>query len=87
LLHNSFETVVCIFVKSIDKHKLFCYYKTVVNKNKTRKDQAMPEHLKDAPETEEFQHYLRSFRERQEKQHRRRVASEVLASLSLMIAG
>lgn|GEM_PF-2914117 len=47
----------------------------------------MPEHLKDAPETEEFQHYLRSFRERQEKQHRRRVASEVLASLSLMIAG
>ncbi len=47
----------------------------------------MPEHLKDAPKTEEFQQYLRSFRERQEKLHRRRVASEVLASLSLMIAG
>lgn len=47
----------------------------------------MPEHLKDAPESEEFQMYLRSFIERKEKQHRRKVASEVVASLSLMIAG
>lgn len=47
----------------------------------------MPEHLKDAPDTEEFQHYLRSFRERQEKTHRKKVISELLASISLMIAG
>lgn len=47
----------------------------------------MPEHLKDAPDTEEFQHYLRSFRERQEKSHRRKVVSEAVSSLSLMIAG
>ena len=47
----------------------------------------MPEHLKNAPESEEFQKYLQSFIKRKEKQHRRKVLSEVAASLSLMIAG
>lgn len=49
----------------------------------------MPEHLKEkgAQDTEEFQHYLRSFRERKEQSHRRAVVKEAFASLSLMIAG
>lgn len=49
----------------------------------------MPEHLKqkDAKDTEEFQHYLRSFRQRHEQSHRRAEVKEALASLSLMIAG
>ncbi len=47
----------------------------------------MPEHLKDAPETEEFHNYLQSFVKTKEKQHRRKVLSEVMTSLSLMIAG
>lgn len=47
----------------------------------------MPEHLKDAPNSKEFQKYLNGFIKKKERQHRRKVMQEIAASVALMIAG
>lgn len=47
----------------------------------------MPEHLKSAQNSKEFEKYLSTFVKKKERQHRKKVAQEVLASALLMIAG
>lgn len=47
----------------------------------------MPEHIKSAPNSKEFQSYLNSFVKKKERAHRRKVVKEVVASALLMIAG
>jgi hypothetical protein len=47
----------------------------------------MPEHLKNAQNTKEFDKYLSNFIKRKESQHRQKVLKEVASSLTLMIAG
>lgn len=47
----------------------------------------MPEHLKNAPNSKEFDKYLKSFMKRKERQHRRKVLQEIATSALLMIAG
>lgn len=47
----------------------------------------MPEHLKSAPNSKEFQKYLNGFVKDKERQHRKKVMKEILASALLMIAG
>lgn len=46
----------------------------------------MPEQLKNAPQSPQFQKYLTSFIKRKERAHRRKVMREVLSSVGLMIA-
>ena len=47
----------------------------------------MPEHLKSAPNSKEFQKYLNNFVKTKERNHRRKVMQEIAASALLMIAG
>lgn len=47
----------------------------------------MPEHLKNTPNTKEFDSYLKSFVKKKEQQHRKKVLQEIATSLALMIAG
>lgn len=47
----------------------------------------MPEHIKSAPNSKEFQNYLNGFVKKKERAHRRKVVKEVVASALLMIAG
>ncbi|HMS31440.1 MAG TPA: hypothetical protein PJ984_03520 [Candidatus Saccharibacteria bacterium] len=47
----------------------------------------MPEHLKSAPESKEFQSYLKSFVKQKEQLHRKKVLREAMTTLALMIAG
>ena len=47
----------------------------------------MPEHLKSAPESEEFQSYLKTFVKQKEQLHRKKVLREAMTTLALMIAG
>lgn len=47
----------------------------------------MPEHLKDAPNSKEFDKYLQSFIKRKERTHRKNVMREIVTSISLMLAG
>ena len=47
----------------------------------------MPDHLKDAQNTEEFQKYLTTFVKTKEKQHRRKIIKEVMTAFTLMMAG
>lgn len=47
----------------------------------------MPEHLKNTPNSKEFQKYLNNFVKRKERQHRKKVMQEIAASALLMIAG
>lgn len=47
----------------------------------------MPEHLKNVPNSKEFQKYLNGFVKKKEKQHRKKVMQEIAASALLMIAG
>ena len=47
----------------------------------------MPDHLKNAPESKEFQKYLQNFMKKKERQHRKNILREVAASLSLMLVG
>lgn len=47
----------------------------------------MPEQLKNAPNSKEFQKYLNSFIKNKERQHRKKVMQEIAASALLMIAG
>lgn len=47
----------------------------------------MPDHLKNTPESAEFKSYLRSFINRKEKEHRKKVLSEAVTTISLMLAG
>jgi hypothetical protein len=47
----------------------------------------MPEHLKSAPNSKEFQKYLSNFVKKKERTHRRKVMQEIAASALLMIAG
>jgi hypothetical protein len=47
----------------------------------------MPEHLKSAQNSKEFQKYLNNFVKKKERSHRRKVAQEIVASALLMIAG
>lgn len=47
----------------------------------------MPEHLKSAPNSKEFQKYLNNFVKKKERTHRRKVVQEIAASALLMIAG
>ena len=47
----------------------------------------MPDHLKNTPESVEFNSYLKSFINRKEKEHRRKVISEAATTISLMLAG
>jgi hypothetical protein len=47
----------------------------------------MPEELKSAPNSKEFNRYLNTFVKRKERQHRKKVAQEVVAAALLMIAG
>ncbi len=47
----------------------------------------MPEHLKNTPNTKEFQKYLQTFVKSKERQHRRKVIQEIAASVALMMAG
>lgn len=47
----------------------------------------MPEHLKNTPNSKEFDKYLKEFMKRKESAHRKNVLKEIVASVSLMIAG
>ncbi len=47
----------------------------------------MPEHLKSATNTKEFDSYLKSFVKKKEQQHRKKVLHEIATSLALMLAG
>ncbi len=47
----------------------------------------MPENLKSAPNSKEFQKYLNNFVKKKERNHRRKVMQEIAASALLMIAG
>lgn len=47
----------------------------------------MPEHLKSAPESKEFQSYLKGFVKEKEQLHRKKVLREAMTTLALMIAG
>ncbi len=47
----------------------------------------MPEQLKNAPNSKEFQKYLNDFIKNKERQHRKKVMQEIAASALLMIAG
>ncbi len=47
----------------------------------------MPEHLKNAPNSKEFEKYIQGFIKRKERQHRTKVLKEAALSLSLMLAG
>lgn len=47
----------------------------------------MPEHLKNAPETKEFDNYLKNFVRAKEQQHRKKVMREIATSIALMMAG
>ena len=47
----------------------------------------MPEHLKNTPDTKEFQKYLQTFVKKKERQHRKRVIQQIAASVALMMAG
>ncbi len=44
----------------------------------------MPEHLKHAQNTKEFDEYLKSFVKQRERQHRYKVLREIAASIALM---
>ncbi len=47
----------------------------------------MPEHLKNTPNSKEFQKYLESFVKKKERQHRKKVVHEFATSVALMFAG
>jgi hypothetical protein len=47
----------------------------------------MPEHIKSAPNSKEFQQYLNNFVKKKERQHRKKVLQQVATSIALMIAG
>lgn len=47
----------------------------------------MPEHLKNAANTKEFEKYIKNFIKRKESQHRKKVLKEAATSLTLMLAG
>jgi hypothetical protein len=47
----------------------------------------MPEHLKNTPNSKEFQSYLKNFVKQKEQAHRKKVLQETLTTLALMIAG
>lgn len=47
----------------------------------------MPESLKNAPESKEFQSYIRNFVATKEREHRKKVLREIASSFALMIAG
>ena len=44
----------------------------------------MPEHLKNAQNTKEFENYLSNFMRRKEREHKVKVAKSAATSLSLM---
>lgn len=46
----------------------------------------MPEHLKNATDSPEFSRYLKSFLERKEREYSRKVASEAVATLAMVVA-
>ena len=46
----------------------------------------MPDHLKNAPNTKEFQKYLESFVKKHERQHRKKLLKEIVNTAFLMIA-
>jgi hypothetical protein len=47
----------------------------------------MPEHLKSAKNSKEFQSYLSNFIKTKERQHRQKVVKQFFASIFLMMAG
>ncbi len=47
----------------------------------------MPEHLKNHPNSREFNKYLDNFIKQRERQHRKNVFKEIVTSISLMLAG
>jgi hypothetical protein len=46
----------------------------------------MPDHLKDAQNTKEFENYLKNFIQRKEREHKVKVVQEAATSLSLMFS-
>lgn len=45
----------------------------------------MPENLKNAPNSKEFDKYLRNFMKKKVRQHRRNTMREILSSVAAMI--
>lgn len=47
----------------------------------------MPEHLKNTPNSKEFDKYIHDFLKKKERTHRKNVLKEIATSISLMLAG
>jgi len=46
----------------------------------------MPEHLKNAPDSPEFSRYLKHFLQRKEREYSKKVVSEAIATLAMVVA-